>query len=284
MENLIHYVLFPLTFTAILNGFLISLLVVIPMSILSCFIILKNQSFVGEAIAHSVLPGIVLAHIAGISLGIGAFIAAIVCTLCSGYLKEKIDFKEDILLSIVFSSMFAIGIILMLKVQSAVHFNHILLGDMLGISRLDIIETAFFSFLSLSFLILKKNDLLVIIFDPMHARSVQIPIKLLHYMFLIVLSLVIVISLKSIGLILPPAVLVLPGATAFLLSKHHTTMILIAIMISIVSTILGIYLSFFINSAAAPTIVMLMAIFFAISFLYSVINKRKKTFLLPSQE
>ncbi|MFV0255847.1 metal ABC transporter permease [Candidatus Liberibacter solanacearum] len=284
MENLIHYVLFPLSFTAILNGFLISLLVVIPMSILSCFIILKNQSFVGEAIAHSVLPGIVLAHIAGISLGIGAFIAAIVCTLCSGYLKEKINFKEDILLSIVFSSMFAIGIILMLKVQSAVHFNHILLGDMLGISRSDIIETAFFSFLSLSFLILKKNDLLLIIFDPMHARSMQIPIKLLHYMFLIVLSLVIVISLKSIGLILPPAVLVLPGATAFLLSKHHTIMILIAIMISIVSTILGIYISFFINSAAAPTIVMLMAIFFAISFLYSVINKRKKTLLLPSQE
>ncbi|KJZ80786.1 hypothetical protein AP064_01320 [Candidatus Liberibacter solanacearum] len=284
MENLIHYVLFPLTFTAILNGFLISLLVVIPMSILSCFIILKNQSFVGEAIAHSVLPGIVLAHMAGISLGIGAFIAAIVCTLCSGYLKEKINFKDDILLSIVFSSMFAIGIILMLKVQSAVHFNHILLGDMLGISKSDIIETAFFSFLSLSFLILKKNDLLLIIFDPMHARSVQIPIKLLHYMFLIVLSLVIVISLKSIGLILPPAVLVLPGATAFLLSKHHTTMILIAIMISIVSTILGIYISFFINSAAAPTIVMLMAIFFAISFLYSVINKRKKTLLLPSQE
>ncbi|PWL04505.1 hypothetical protein DJ468_01735, partial [Candidatus Liberibacter asiaticus] len=131
---------------------------------------------------------------------------------------------EDLVLSIVFSGMFAIGIILILKVHSSLHFSHILLGDMLGISKSDIITTAFFAFISISFLILKKNDLLLMIFDPMHAHSMQIPIKLLHYNFLIVLSLIIVISLKSIGIILPPAVLVLPGATAFLLSKHHTTM------------------------------------------------------------
>ncbi|MEG8099280.1 metal ABC transporter permease [Candidatus Liberibacter brunswickensis] len=273
MSDILYYTMLPLRFAAIQNSFIIATIVVIPMAILSCFLILKNQSFAGEAISHSVLPGIVLSHIVGIPLEIGAFIAGVICTLSAGYLKEKSFFKEDILLSIVFSTMFAIGIIIMLKVHSSLHFSHILLGDMLGVSKSDIIETAFFALISSLFLIIKKNDILLMIFDPIHARSIQIPVKLLHYTFLILLSLVIVISLKSIGLILPPAVLVIPGSTAFLLSKHHTTMILISIIISVICTILGIYCSFFINSAAAPTIVVLMASFFLMVSSYKIIWK-----------
>ncbi|WP_244668448.1 metal ABC transporter permease [Candidatus Liberibacter africanus] len=231
MNNILYCIFSPLHFSAIQNSFIISIIVVIPMAILSCFIILKNQSFVGEAISHAVLPGIVLSNIIGIPLEIGAFIAGMLCTLSAGYLKENSYFQEDILLSMVFSTMFAIGIVIMLKVHSSLHFSHILLGDMLGISKSDIIKTAVLALISVSFLILKKNDLLLMIFDPIHARSMQIPIKLLHYAFLIVLSLIIVISLKSVGLILPPALLVLPGSIAFLLSKHHTKMILLSIII-----------------------------------------------------
>ncbi|MBY7649553.1 MAG: hypothetical protein C4617_03500 [Candidatus Liberibacter europaeus] len=276
MNNIIDYAVLPLQFPAIQNSFLIGMIVVIPMAILSCFVILKKQSFVGEAISHSVLPGIVVAHVIGLPLEIGAFIAGMICTLSAGYLKEKSHFQEDILLSLVFSGMFAIGTILMLKVKSSIHFNHILLGDMFGISKSDIIITGIFSLISISFLLLKRNDLLLIIFDPLHARSIQIPVKLLHYIFLVILSLVIVISLKSIGIILPPAVLVLPGATAFLLSKRHTTMILVSVVISVLCTFLGIYISFFINSASAPTIVMLMVICFVFSYFYSISKKKTK--------
>ncbi|AHA28232.1 Manganese ABC transporter, inner membrane permease protein SitD [Candidatus Liberibacter americanus str. Sao Paulo] len=265
------------------TSFLIAIIIVIPMSILSCFVILKKQSFVGEAISHSVLPGIIIAHIIGLPLEIGAFIAGMICTLFTGYLKEKSNFQEDILLSIVFSGMFAIGMIIMLKVQSSIHFNHILFGDMIGISKSRIIITVIFSLISVTFLILKRKDLLIMIFDPEYAHTMHIPIKLLHYIFLVILSLVIVISLKAIGIILPPAVLVLPGATAFLISQHHTTMILISVITSILCTLIGIYISFLLNSACAPTIVMLMSICFLISHLYSLnknkINKKKKYIL-----
>ncbi|MBL0849219.1 MAG: metal ABC transporter permease [Candidatus Liberibacter ctenarytainae] len=269
MSNLMHYVLYPLQFPAILNSLLIATIVVVPMAILSCFVILKNQSFLGEVISHSSLPGIVLAYMVGIPLEIGAFFAAMVCTLSSGYLKEKSNFSEDILLNIVFSSMFALGIIMMLKFPSNIHFNHILLGDMLGIDESSIVITGLVSLMVISFLILKKKDLLLLIFDPMHARSVQIPTRLLHYSFLIIIAVIIVLSLKSTGIILPPAALVFPGSTAFLLSRHHTTMILISVIISIICTILGVYISFFINSSASPTIVMLMSFSFLITYLYS---------------
>ncbi|MBA5724200.1 metal ABC transporter permease [Candidatus Liberibacter sp.] len=270
MKSFIDYALFPMTIPTIQNIFSIAIIVVIPMAILSCFIVLRNQSFVGEAISHSVLPGIVIAYMTGIPIMIGAFIAGMTCTLSAGYLKKRSPFREDIILSIVFSGMFALGVILALKVKSEIHFNHVLLGDMLGVSRSNIIISGIVSLFSVAFLLFKKNDLLLQTFDPKYAHSIQISVKFLHYGFLTVLALVIVVSLQSIGIVLPSAVLVLPGATALLISKNHTTMIVIAVAMSIICSIIGIYLSFFINSSPAPTIVLLMAACFSMIYFYSI--------------
>jgi manganese/iron transport system permease protein len=265
----------PFTFTFMQQAFLIVLLVAIPTALLSCFLVLKGWSLMGDAIAHSILPGVVIAYILAIPYTVGAFAAGIFCALSTGYLKENSRIKEDTIMGVVFSAMFALGLVLMTKVEVGVHLDHILFGDALGVGWADIIEAAIVALLVVLFAVFKGKDLLVFVFDHQHAQAIGLPVKFLHYGLLSLLSLAIVAALKAVGMILVIAMLIAPGATAFLLTRRFHSMVLLALCISLLSAFLGVYLSFFIDSAPAPTIILIMTLKFIFVFCYTSHRNRK---------
>ncbi len=266
MSETLELALLPFQLPFMQSAFVVTLMIAIPMALLSCLLVLKGWSLMGDAVSHAVLPGVVIAYIAGIPLAIGAFIAGLVCALLTGFIKENSRIKEDTVLGIVFSGMFGLGLVLYVQVQSSVHLDHILFGDMLGLLPSDLIETGLIALFATLFLIVLRKDLLVHAFDPQHARAIGLSVRLLHYGQLAVLSLVVVGALKAVGIILSVAMLVAPGAIAFLLTKRYGAMLMTAVAVAVSSSLLGIYLSFFIDSAPAPTIVLIMSGIFLLAF------------------
>ena len=256
----------PFTFDFMLRATVIALLVAIPTAILSCFLVLKGWSLMGDAVAHAVLPGVILAYLLGFPYIIGAFIAGMLCAVTTGFISENSRLKEDTVMGVVFSSMFALGIVMMSKIESEVHLDHILFGDILGITGTDILITGVITLFSLLFLIIKGKDLVLYIFDLQHARAIGIPIRVLHYCLLALLSITIVSALKAVGMILVIASLIAPGAIAYLITNRFKNMILISLLINSLCAVAGVYASFFIDSAPAPTIVVMLTIVFVIVF------------------
>lgn len=259
----------PFQFEFMQYALAISVLIAVPAALLSCFLVLKGWSLMGDAISHAVLPGVVVAYIIGIPFGIGAFVAGMACALATGYLAENSRIKQDTVMGIVFSGMFGLGLVLYVAIRSTVHLDHILFGDMLGITLSDLVETASIATVISSILIVRWRDFMLHAFDPAQARAVGLPVRLLHYGLLCLISLTIVGVLKAVGIILAIAMLIAPGAIAFLLTRKFSTMMLLAVAIAVTASFLGVYLSFFIDSAPAPTIVLLMTVMFLLAFVRS---------------
>ena len=251
------------------NALLISVLVAIPTAMLSCFLVLKGWSLMGDAISHAVFPGVVISYIVGLPFAVGAFAAGMSCALLTGYLKENSRIKQDTVMGVVFSGMFGFGLVLYTKIQSDVHLDHILFGDMLGIAWPDILETGLIALVTTSILAVKWRDFLLHAFDPAQAKAVGLRVNWLHYGLLALLSLTIVGALKAVGLILAIAMLIAPGAIAFLITRTMGMMLIVAVLVATVASFFGVYLSFFIDSAPAPTIVLLMTAIFIIAFVWS---------------
>jgi manganese/iron transport system permease protein len=269
MTGFLDAALLPFQFPFMQTAFIISVLVAMPAALLSCFLVLKGWSLMGDAISHAVLPGVVLAYIVGIPLSIGAFGAGMVCALATGYLQENSRVKQDTVMGVVFSGMFGLGIVLYTKIQSEVHLDHILFGDMLGIGWGDIVESGIIALVVAGILTAKWRDILLHAFDPAQAKASGLKVGLIHYGLLAIISLTIVGALKSVGIILAIALLIAPGAIAFLLARSFGKMLMFATIIAVGSSLAGIYLSFFIDSAPAPTIVLLMTCVFIVAFIWT---------------
>ncbi|GGE52934.1 membrane protein [Agaricicola taiwanensis] len=256
----------PFQFDFMVNALIIAALVAVPAALISCFLVLKGWALMGDAISHAVFPGIVLAYILGLPLAVGAFAAGMFCAVATGFLQENSRIKQDTVMGIVFSGMFGLGLVLYVKVQSDVHLDHILFGDILGVSWRDIGETALIAAVTVAAIGLKWRDLLLHAFDPTQARAVGLSVRLLHYGLLCLISLTVVGALKAVGIILAIAMLIAPGAIAFLLTRTFRTMLMTAVAIALGASLSGVYLSFFIDSAPAPTIVVLLALVFLAAF------------------
>lgn len=264
----------PFQFSFMMNALTISVIVAIPCALLSVFLVLKGWALMGDAMSHAVFPGIVLAYIAGIPLAIGAFIAGLFCAVATGYLDDNSRIKRDTLMGIVFSGMFGAGLVLYVSIQSEIHLDHILFGDMLGVSLGDIAQTAVIA-LGIALVIgLKWKDLLLHAFDPHQAKACGLNTTLLHYGLLCMIALTIVATLKSVGIILSISLLIAPGAIAILLTRQFSHALILAVVMSMVTSFMGVYLSFFIDSAPAPTIVVLFSLLFVIAFIYSTLRDR----------
>lgn len=265
--SLIETLVMPFRFEFMINAMVIAMLIAVPAALLSCFLVLKGWSLMGDAVSHAVLPGVVLAYIINIPLAIGAFAAGMICALATGFLKENSRIKQDTIMGVVFSGMFGLGLVMYVKVQADVHLDHILFGDILGVGLQDIIETAIIAVVVTGLLVFKWRDLLLHAFDPAQARAVGLPVRLLHYGLLAVLSLTIVGALKAVGIILAIAILIAPGAIAFLLTRSFSSMLIVAVIVAVLASFFGVYASFFIDSAPAPTIVLLMTFMFIAAFI-----------------
>ena len=268
----------PFQFAFMNKALLITAIISVPMALLSCYLVLKGWSLMGDAISHAVLPGIVLAYILNIPLIIGAFFAGMSCALLTGFLKENSRIKQDTVMGIVFSGMFGLGIVMYTKISTDVHLDHILFGNMLGVSVSDLWTAGLISLGVAIVMIAKRHDFLLHAFDPVQAQAVGLPVKALHYGLLIMMSLTIVATLKAVGILLSIGLLIAPGAIAFLLTKRFRKMLVISVIITMVSGFLGIYLSFFIDSAPAPTIILVLTVFFILAF----INAQRRTLAMES--
>lgn len=264
---MLHFLLAPFQFDFMINAMAIAVLVAVPTALLSCFLVLKGWSLMGDAISHAVFPGVVVAYIVGLPYAVGAFAAGMICALATGFLKDNSRIKQDTVMGIVFSGMFGLGLVLYVKIQSEVHLDHILFGDILGIGLRDIEETAVVAMITAGIIALKWRDFLLHAFDPAQARAVGLRVRLLHYGLLCLISLTIVGALKAVGIILAIAMLIAPGAIAFLLTTRFSIMLWLSVVIAVGASLLGVYLSFFIDSAPAPTIVLLLTILFIAAFL-----------------
>ncbi|AOV10043.1 MULTISPECIES: metal ABC transporter permease [Enterobacteriaceae] len=267
--NIVDILISPFQFGFMVNALVISTLVAVPMALLSCFLVLKGWSLMGDAISHAVFPGVVIAYIIGIPFAIGAFVAGMFCAIATGFLKDNSRIKQDTVMGIVFSGMFGLGLVLYVKIQSSVHLDHILFGDMLGVSGIDIGEAALIAVITAGVIGVKWRDFLLHAFDPAQARAVGLRVNFLHYGLLALISMTIVGALQAVGIILSIAMLIAPGAIAFLLTKKFNTMLILSVVIAVFGSFVGVYVSFFIDSAPAPTIVLLLAISFVLAFIYA---------------
>jgi len=269
MMEILRYLIEPFTFDFMQQALVISLLVSIAAGALSCLLVLKGWSLMGDAVSHAVLPGIVIAYILNVPMLIGAFLSGMVCALSTGFLTNNSRLKEDTVMGVVFSGLFALGVILFTKIHTSLHLDHVLFGNVLGVTWNDILLTASLTIPAFVLVVIKWRDLMVFAFDPQHAQVVGLNTNVLHYGLLIVLSLVIVASIDAVGIILVIAVLIAPGAISFQLSKRFENMLWWSIGICAVSCVGGIALSYHLDSAPAPTIVVILSAIFVLSFLFA---------------
>lgn len=256
----------PMSYGFMQRAMAIAALVGAVCAALSCYLVLKGWSLMGDAVSHAVLPGIVIAFVVGLPLAAGAFIAGISCALVTGYIKANSRVKEDTAMGIVFSGMFGLGLVLFTKVETDQHLDHILFGNLLGVTARDLVETAIVAGGTFLIVVFKRRDLLLYCFDPQHARAIGLPVGIIHYGLLTLLALTIVASLKAVGIILVVAMLIAPGAIGYLVTDRFDRMLAVAVGAAVTSCILGTLISFHIDGATGPTIVLTQAAFFLIAF------------------
>ena len=261
-------IILPFQFGFMQKAFLIGIIVAVPTALLSCFLVMKGWALMGDAVSHAILPGIVLAYIFGFPLLIGAFLAGMLCALMTGFLTTNSRVKQDTIMGVVFSGMFGVGIVLYVSIKTDLHLDHILFGHLLGVNSSDLFLTAMIAIPISLILILKWKDLMLHSFDAMQAKASGLSVGILHYGLLTMISLGIVATLSASGLILAIGLLIAPGAIAYLMTRRFAYMLWISVMISVSAMVIGIYLSFFINSAPAPTVILILTFWFITAFCF----------------
>jgi manganese/iron transport system permease protein len=269
MNAIVEFFSVPLGYEFMQRALAVAVMVGAVCSVLSCYLVLKGWSLMGDAISHAVLPGVVIAYVLGLPLAVGAFAAGLGCAVATGYIKENSRVKEDTVMGIVFSGMFGLGLVLFTKVETDQHLNHILFGNMLGVTNADLVETGIIAGAVLIAVLAKRRDLMLYCFDPQHARAIGLPVQVLHYGFLVLLALAIVAAMKAVGIILVVAMLIAPGAIAYLLTDRFGRMLGIAAAVAIGSSVVGTLVSFHIDGATGPCIVLVQMAVFVLAFLFA---------------
>lgn len=233
----------------------------------------------GDAVSHSVLPGVVLAYVAGIPFSIGAFVFGLGGVLGIGYIKQKVRLKDDAVIGIVYTTLFALGLVLVSKVPSNIDLMHILFGYVLGISDADAWQVATIAVVVIGILLAFRRSLLLYIFDPSHAKAIRIPVGFFHYLLLVLLALTVVASVQTVGIILVIAMLITPGAIAHLLTDRFDRMLAIAASVSVVACLVGAYASYYFDVSTGGAMVLVLGGLFLLTFLfaprYGVVRLRK---------
>ncbi|HEV8034876.1 metal ABC transporter permease [Yoonia sp.] len=269
--------LFPFQFAFMNKAFLMMAIIAVPTSLLSCYLVLKGWSLMGDAISHAVLPGIVIAYMLNIPLIIGAFVAGMTCALSTGFLAANSRVKQDTVMGIVFSGMFGFGLVLYTKITTDVHLDHILFGNMLGVDGKDLWTAGTIAAFVAVIILVKQREFMLHAFDPVQAQAVGLRVGWLHYGLLALISLTIVATLSAVGIILSIGLLIAPGAIAFLLTKRFALMLPIAVGVTMFAGLTGVYLSFFLDSAPAPTVILVLTAIFIVAFVRANLKVRRAT-------
>ena len=267
---MIDWFIHPLTYAFMGRGLLAAVMVGVLCSVIGCYVVLRSMAFLGDAMAHAILPGIAIAYLLKGNLTIGALIAAVVVALGIGAFSQRGTIKEDTAISIMFTAALALGIALISSIRTyAVDLSHILFGNVLGVSPSDLWLTAILGVVILIITLICYKPFLVITFDPLLASTLRLPVQFLRNLLLVLLAMTIVTSMQTVGVGLVAAMLVTPGATAFLLTKRLPAMMGLAALLGALSSLVGLYISYYLNIASGSTIVLTATLFFLLAYLFS---------------
>lgn len=268
MATIIDFLLAPLAYSFMQRGMLAALMVGILCAILGCYVVLRSMAFLGDAMAHAVLPGVAVAYLLGGNLLFGALAAAVVVALGIGFFSRKGTIKEDTAIGILFTAALALGIALISSIRTyAVDLSHILFGNVLGVSDSDLWLTAGIGSAILIITLLAYKPFLLISFDPVLAATLHLPVEFFRMLMLVLLAFTIVISIQSVGVGLVAAMLVTPGATAYLLTRRLPGMMVIAALAGAFSSVVGLYISYYLNISSGAAIVLTATFCFLLAFL-----------------
>ncbi|WP_448543211.1 metal ABC transporter permease [Roseiflexus sp.] len=270
MNTLWSWIVAPLAYGFMQRGMLAAVLVGVLCAIIGCYVVLRSMAFLGDALAHAVLPGVAIAYLMGANLLMGALAAAVVVALLISLFSRQGTIKEDTAIGIVFAAALALGVALISSVRTyAVDLTHIMFGNVLGVSPTDVWLIAGIGAAVLLTVLAFYRQFLVIAFDPVLAATQRLPVERLRMLLLLLIALTIVVSLQTVGVGLVAAMLVTPGATAYLLTRRLPTMMMVAALIGAVASISGLYLSYYINIASGAAVVLVATALFTVVFLFA---------------
>lgn len=267
--NLIDFFLDPLSYDFMVRALATTLIASIVCAVLSCWLVLIGWSLMGDAVSHAVLPGVVLAYIVGAPFALGAVIFGFLAVALIGAVRDTSRVKEDAAIGIVFTTLFALGLVLISVTPSQTDLNHIIFGNLLGVSWADLTQVIILGAITFTILVTKRRDFTLYAFDPTHAHAIGLNPKILGAALLGLLALTAVVALQAVGVILVVAMLIIPGATAYLLTDRFGRMLVIAPAISAACAVIGLYLSYYLDTASGGMVVLAQGAVFALVYLFS---------------
>jgi manganese transport system permease protein len=267
--NPLDFLLEPLGYDFMVRALLTSVLAATVCALLSCWLVLIGWSLMGDAVSHAVLPGVVLAYVVGAPFALGAIVFGVLAVVLIGAVRSPGRIKEDAAIGIVFTVLFALGLVLISVTPSQTDLAHIVFGNILGVSTADLVQVAILAVVAIAVLLVKRRDLTLYAFDPTHAHAIGLSPRLLGAVLLGVLAVTAVVALQVVGVVLVVALLIIPGATAFLLTERFGRMLLIAPLTAAASAVVGIYLSYWLDVASGGMIVLVQGVLFTLAFLFA---------------
>ncbi|MGD0708756.1 MAG: metal ABC transporter permease [Anaerolineaceae bacterium] len=267
---MIAWLIQPLTYGFMLRGMVAAVIVGIVCAIIGCYVVLRGMAFIGDALSHAILPGVAISYLLGGNLLIGALVAAVIVALGIGLFSRRGVVKEDTAIGILFAAALALGVALISTIRTyAVDLSHILFGNILGVSPSDLLLIAILSIMVIGAILLLYRPFLIISFDPVLASTLHMPAELLRNLMLVLLAITVVVSLQTVGIGLVAAMLITPAATSYLLTRRLPSMMMVAAAIGALSSIIGLYLSYYFNVASGAAIVLVATGFFILAFLFA---------------
>ncbi|WP_407319695.1 metal ABC transporter permease [Isoptericola halotolerans] len=259
----------PLSYDFMVRAFVTTTIAAVVAALLSCWLVLIGWSLMGDAVSHAVLPGVVLAYVVGAPFALGALVFGGLAVVLIGAVRDSGRVKEDAAIGIVFTTLFALGLVLVSVTPSQTDLSHIIFGNVLGVSSAELVQVAVLAVVGSAVLLVKRRDLVLFAFDPTHAHAIGLSTRWLSALLLGVLALTAVVTLQVVGVILVVAMLIIPGATASLLTDRFGRMLVLAPLISAVCSITGIYLSYWLDAASGGLVVLVQGAVFAVVLLTS---------------
>lgn len=267
--NPLDLLLEPLQYDFMVRALATTVVAAIVCALLSCWLVLVGWSLMGDAVSHAVLPGVVLAYVFGAPFALGALVFGLLAVALIGLIRGTSRVKEDAAIGIVFTTLFALGLVLISVTPSQTDLSHIIFGNILGISDAEFVQILILAAVAFAVLLVKRRDLTLYAFDPTHAFAIGLSPRMLGALLLGVLALTAVVALQVVGVILVVAMLIIPGATAYLLTDRFGRMLIIAPVVSAAASIIGIYLSYWLDAASGGLVVLVQGVFFTLAYLFA---------------
>ena len=267
-----EYLIEPFNYTYMINAIWVSALVGGVCAFLSAYLILKGWSLIGDALSHSIVPGVAGAYMLGLPFSVGAFLSGGLAAAAMLFLNQRTKLKQDAIIGLIFTSFFGLGLFMISLSPTSVNIQTIVLGNILAITPGDTLQLVIIGGVTLCVLLAKWKDLMVSFFDENHARSIGLNPDRLNVLFFTLLSASTVAALQTVGAFLVIAIVVIPGATAYLLTDRFPVLIIISVSIGVVTSFLGAYLSFFIDGATGGIIVMMQVLAFLLAFIFAPVH------------